>query len=227
MYLLINQIRYPVSRRQKTGDSVTFSGGTTEPADLSGVIQMFSDEDFLFCEDNVSDYTRSTYVDGILTLTNLPEPEPQPKPEPVQHATRAQMDAAVRFASAQIMTMSLTADETIEVAALYPEWELGAYQVGDIRLAQYGDTHQPWKCRQIHDTATYPDITPTGTAWRTFWIPFHGTTKETAQPWIAPTMAEDMYFTGEMMVWTDGTVKRAKQDTNFSPEEYPQAWEDV
>lgn len=29
------------------------------------------------------------------------------------------------------------------------------------------------------------------------------------------------------MIWTDGTVKKCVQDTNFSPEDYPQAWEDV
>lgn len=26
------------------------------------------------------------------------------------------------------------------------------------------------------------------------------------------------------MVWTDGNTYICKQDTNFSPEEYPQAW---
>ena len=29
------------------------------------------------------------------------------------------------------------------------------------------------------------------------------------------------------MIWTDGTVKKCIQDTNFSPEEYSQAWEDA
>lgn len=28
------------------------------------------------------------------------------------------------------------------------------------------------------------------------------------------------------MIWTDGTVKKCIQDTNFSPDEYPGAWED-
>lgn len=27
------------------------------------------------------------------------------------------------------------------------------------------------------------------------------------------------------MIWTDGTIQHCKQDTNYSPEEYPQAWE--
>ena len=41
------------------------------------------------------------------------------------------------------------------------------------------------------------------------------------------TGAHDMYKAGEYMIWTDGTVKKCVQDTNFSPEEYPQAWEDA
>ena len=39
------------------------------------------------------------------------------------------------------------------------------------------------------------------------------------------TGSHDMYRTGEYMIWTDGTIQRCKQDTNYSPEEYPQAWE--
>ena len=31
----------------------------------------------------------------------------------------------------------------------------------------------------------------------------------------------------EHMIWTDGTVKKCVSDTNYSPTEYPQAWEDV
>ena len=117
MYLLIKQTQYPVTRRRVTSDSVIYTGVTTEP-EVSGVIQMYSNEDFLFSEDNVSDYLRHTYEGNTLTLTNLPEPEPQHEPEPVEpewHATQAQMDAAVKLASRSVMTMSLTADETIEV----------------------------------------------------------------------------------------------------------------
>ena len=29
------------------------------------------------------------------------------------------------------------------------------------------------------------------------------------------------------MIWSDGKVKHCLEDTNFSPEEYPQAWEDA
>lgn len=82
MYLLINNTQYPVSRRRKTEDSVTFSGVNTEPNPLEGTIQMFRDDGFFMSEDTVADYLRHTYNGGTLTLTNLPEPEPQPEPEP-------------------------------------------------------------------------------------------------------------------------------------------------
>lgn len=41
------------------------------------------------------------------------------------------------------------------------------------------------------------------------------------------TGAHDMYKAGEYMIWTDGTVKKCVQDTNFSPDEYPADWEDA
>lgn len=29
------------------------------------------------------------------------------------------------------------------------------------------------------------------------------------------------------MIWSDNKVKQCLQDTNFNPDEYPQAWKDV
>ena len=62
---------------------------------------------------------------------------------------------------------------------------------------------------------------------RTLWKPWHSRKAEYALPWEAPTGAHDMYKAGEYMIWTDGSVKKCVQDTNFSPIEYPQAWEDA
>lgn len=223
MYLMINGTKHTVSRRILTGDTVKYLSVTPEPVDVSGLISMYRDDGFLLCADDAAGYERTVYNGTILTLTNAPEPEPQPEPKPVWHATQAQMDASVKLASMSVTAMSLTPDETITVAALYPDWTDGTYEVGDIRLA----LGQPWKCRQAHDTETYPDITPDGSAWRTFWVPFHGTTPETALSWVEPTMAEDMYKSGEYMVWTDGQTYKCVSDTNFSPEDYSEAWEVV
>lgn len=230
MYLLINNTQYPVSRRILTPDTVKYLSVPNDPGEITGIIQMYRDDGFLMSEDNAEDYERQEYSGTLLTLTNAPIPEPpEPGPPPEPSATNAETLAAVSFARMMLPTMqaSMTADDTISVAALYDEWSEGSYQVGDIRQAWYEGTHQPWKCRQEHDTTTYPDITPDGDAWRTFWIPFHGTTPETAQAWIAPSGAHDQYEAGEYMVYTDGNTYKCLSDTVYTPDEYAQAWEVV
>ena len=229
MYLKIGKTQYPCTRRIVTGDTIKYLSVSPNPGEVTGKIQMYRDDGFLLSEDNADEYARQTYAGTILTLTNKPVPVPVIPPAPEPQATRAETLAAVSFARMMLPAVqsSMSADDTITVAALYDEWAEGAYQVGDIRLAAYEGAHQLWKCRQAHDTATYPDITPEGTAWRTFWIPFHGTSPETAQDWIAPSGAHDQYEAGEYMVYTDGKTYKCLSDTVYTPEEYAQAWEVV
>ena len=224
MYLKIGETQYPCTRRIVTGDTIKYLSVKPNPGEVTGKIQMYRDDGFLLSEDDASKYARQTYAGTIFTLTNKPEPVPVPTSAPEPQATRAETLAAVSFARMMLPTMSLSADDTITVAALYDDWSEGSYQVGDIRLAWYGGAHQLWKCRQAHNTATYPDITPDGTAWRTFWIPFHGTSPETAQDWIAPSGAHDQYEAGEYMIWNGQTYK-CLSATVYTPEEYAQAWE--
>ena len=226
MYLLINNTRYPVTKRIVSKDTVKFLSVSPDPRPVSGLIQMYRNDGFLLSEDDAAGYTRQTYAGTILTLTNKPEPVPVPTPTPEPQATTAQTLAAVNFARMMLPVQTMTADQTITVAALYDEWTEGSYQVGDIRLAWYSGSHQPWKCRQEHDTETYPDITPDGEAWRTFWIPFHGTSPETAQDWIAPSGAHDQYEAGEYMIY-NGQTYRCLAATVYTTDEYAQAWEAV
>ena len=116
-----------------------------------------------------------------------------------------------------------TDDKRIRASGLYRDWTAGAYTPGDIRNAK----GQTWECYAAHDNAIYPDIKPGNAAWYTFWRPLHGTSPETARPFVHPTGAHDMYRAGEYMIWTDGTVKRCKEDTAYSPDEYAGAWEDA
>lgn len=229
MYLQIGENRHSVRRRIVYEDAIVYLSVTPKPELITGSIQMCRDDGLVLAEDHASDYSRQIYTGTRLTLTNAAEVSSQPKSPPEPQATRSETLAAVIFARMMLPSVAATmsADDTIAVAALYDEWTDGSYQVGDIRLAWYNGSHQPWKCRQEHDTTTYPDITPDGSAWRTFWIPFHGTSPETALPFVQPTMAEDQYKTGEMMIWTDGKVYRATMDTPYSPEEQGDAWEVV
>lgn len=112
-------------------------------------------------------------------------------------------------------------DDRLRVRQFYPPWAAGEHTKGDIYST--GD-QQVWECIQTYDNAVYPDIAPGNTAWRTFHRPLHGKTPETAMPWAAPTGAHDMYKAGEYMTM-DGSTWRCKQDTAYSPTEYPAAWD--
>lgn len=111
--------------------------------------------------------------------------------------------------------------EVNEYAGAIRKWTPGAYAVSDVRQ----HVGIPYKCVQAHDstanTSWTPDTTPA------LWMQYHGTSKETARPWVAPTGAHDMYKAGEYMIWTDGKAYRAKMDTVYSPTDYAQAWEVV
>lgn len=98
-------------------------------------------------------------------------------------------------------------------------WRPGTYKTGDVRMHD----GTPYKCVQGHDSADNPDWTPDATP--SLWMQYHGTTRETARPWIAPTGAQDMYRNGEYMIFTDGKVYRCKEDSSYSPVDYPKAWE--
>lgn len=123
--------------------------------------------------------------------------------------------------NAQATSTARTDDENIRVSVLYPDWEPGSHAVGEI----YNAEGQIWECFQVYDNAVYPDIVPGNAAWFTFNRPLHGTSPETARPWVTPTGAHDIYRIGEYMVYTDGLTYRCKADTSFGPTDDPNAWE--
>lgn len=127
---------------------------------------------------------------------------------------RMAMDAAVEAAREDTAAIN-------RVATLVRPWRPGAYAVGDVRV--YGGI--PYRCVQAHDSTQNPAWTPDATP--ALWMQYHGTTPETARPWVAPAGAHDIYRAGEYMIWTDGQMYKCLQDTDFSPAEYAQAWEAV
>jgi hypothetical protein len=118
----------------------------------------------------------------------------------------------------------MTTEEKIKARNLCKAWKPGEHIVGEIYTTEDG---QIWECIQAYNTEHHPGVKPGETAWGTFHKPYHGTSPETALPWVSPTGAHDMYLAGEYMVWIDGSTQRCKQSTNFSPAEYAPAWEVV
>lgn len=135
------------------------------------------------------------------------------------------LEAVVRMAKIQAQaaaaTGNMTDDQVLSVAALYPEWAPGNYDVGDVRNHE----GQTWQCVQAHDSTATPDWSPGAVA--ALWTPYRATNPRYARPWIQPTGAHDAYQAGEYMV-LDGITYRCLQDTVVhSPAELPEAWEAV
>lgn len=113
-------------------------------------------------------------------------------------------------------------DKTLGIAFsfAFKVWEKGIFKTGDVRLDP--DTKSPCECIQDHDSIKNTNWTIKE---RTLWKPWHSRSLEFALPWEKPIGAHDIYKTGEYMVYTDGKIYLCKQDTNFSPKEYAQAWQ--
>lgn len=111
----------------------------------------------------------------------------------------------------------------IQCVSLFPGYvQNKQHEVGEV--ATHPETGYPYECMTAYDGTVQQDWTIDN---RTLWKPWHSRKKEYALPWEAPTGAHDMYKAGEYMIWTYGKVYECKQDTNFSPVEYAQAWEKV
>ena len=119
-----------------------------------------------------------------------------------------------------VINISSDTKEINEYAEILRKWTPGNYIAGDVRI--YNGI--PYKCIQTHDSTGNETWNPSVAS---LWMQYHGTSIETARPWVAPTMAEDIYKTDEYMIWTDGFIYKCLSNTNFSPTDYPTAWEKI
>lgn len=131
---------------------------------------------------------------------------------------RKQLFEMRRAMDALVGKISGNTEEVNAYTAAVREWKEGAYVVGDVRMYQGA----PYKCVQAHDSTGNPDWTPEKTP--ALWMQYHGTSRETARAWVAPSGAHDMYRSGEWMIWTDGSAYECLSDTVYSPDQYAQAW---
>lgn len=130
-----------------------------------------------------------------------------------------QCETAIAFAKETAVEEE---DKTLGIAFsfAFEVWKNGIYKTGDVRLDP--ETGNPCECIQDHDSIKNTNWTIKE---RTLWKPWHSRSPEFALQWEKPTGAHDIYKTGEYMIYTDGKIYLCKQDTNFSPEEYAQAWQ--
>lgn len=134
---------------------------------------------------------------------------------------RAKLFEMRKAIDARIADIAETTEKINESISLLRQWKEAIYELNDVRMYK----EIPYKCVQAHDATGNPTWTPDVTP--SLWMQYHGTTPETARPWVQPTGAHDMYKEGEYMLWTDNNIYKCTYDTTYSPTEYPQAWEVV
>lgn len=157
----------------------------------------------------------STWTDQEDKIVQSWEVKPA-QPDPTSALQEIQIQAVLtQIAESEDKTLG------IQCMALFPVYVQNKYHdVGEVAL--HPETGYPRECILAYDGTVQQNWTiDTATLWKSW----HSRKKEYALPWEAPTGAHDTYKVGEYMIWTDGTVKKCVQDTNFSPDEYPGAWE--
>ena len=125
----------------------------------------------------------------------------------------------------QMFTATLTEEQALEIAAVYPVWEANhAYQVGDIisyGVNSVGDP-QLYKVVQAHTSQAdwTPDATPA--LYDAFGL------DESGYPlWTQPSGAHDAYNRGDIVNY-NGNLYESLMDGNvWSPDVYPAGWQAV
>ena len=128
----------------------------------------------------------------------------------------------------QMYAQTLTDDEAMEIATVYPAWQTGvAYAVNTMAtygLNEVGDP-QLYRCVQAHTSQSdwTPDITPA------LWSAI-GLAPDDIPVWSQPTGAHDAYNKGDKVHYpdADSPVYESLIDGNtYSPEAYPAGWKEV
>lgn len=125
----------------------------------------------------------------------------------------------------QMFAQTLTDEEAMEIATVYPAYEIGkAYAINEMLnygVNEVGDP-QLYRVAQAHTSQAdwAPDATPA------LYTPI-GLTEEGYPVWIQPTGAHDAYNTGDIVDY-NGTLYKSIIDGNvWSPEAYPAGWEKI
>lgn len=140
---------------------------------------------------------------------------------PLTDSDRALLRKARQALDAYLPQLADIPAQINDSAELLRAWQPGSYAAGDLRA--YGGI--PYKCVQAHDSTANPGWTPDAVP--ALWMQYHGTSRSTARPWLAPAGAHDQYKAGEYMIYTDGKTYKALSDTVYAPDAYPAAWEEA
>lgn len=139
--------------------------------------------------------------------------------------TREQAAEQLRKAL-QMYCQTLTDEQAMEVATVYPAWATGtAYKAQEMVTYGVNEVGDPqlYRCAQAHTSQAdwTPDVTPA------LWVAI-GLAPDQVPVWSQPTGAHDAYNAGDRVHYpdADGPIYVSKIDGNvWSPATYPAGWE--
>ena len=125
----------------------------------------------------------------------------------------------------QMFAASLSEEQALEVATMYPEWEAGrSYAVGDILQHGTNSVGDPQLYKVVQAHTSQADWTPEATP--ALYDAF-GLNQAGYPVWSQPTGAHDAYNKGDIVDY-NGVLYKSLIDGNvWSPDAYPRGWEVV
>ena len=136
------------------------------------------------------------------------------------------MQAAEQMRKAlQFFTQTLTDEQAMEIATVYPVYEVGKkYKADEMFIYGENAVGDPQLYRVVQEHTAQVDWTPDKTP--ALYTPI-GLDAEGHPIWSKPTGSHDAYNMGDIVDY-NGTLYKSLIDGNvYSPEEYPQGWEEV
>ena len=124
----------------------------------------------------------------------------------------------------QMFAQSLTDEQAMEVATVYPAYKAGiAYKTGEMFTYGVNAVGDPQLYRVVQDHTAQEDWKPSETPALYTAI---GLNAFGYPVWSQPTGAHDAYNAGDIVDY-NGTLYKSLIDGNtYSPEAYPQGWEE-
>lgn len=244
MKLIINSNEYTCRARvqkEKRVDFVAVSPAL-ENADLTGSIETYDDAGNLIALDLAGAYHRAYVVGAIITLTSEPILADAEAVEMLKGKSPG-YDGAVEAVGAltgnvganqslaaeqlrramQMYAATLTDERALEIATVYPVWEVGhSYAVDDIVSYGVNKANDPQLYRIVQAHTSQADWTPDATP--AIYDAF-GLDESSYPVWSQPTGAHDAYSAGDIVNY-NGTLYQSTIDGNvWAPDAYPQGWQ--
>ncbi len=136
------------------------------------------------------------------------------------------LQAAEQFRKAlQMYAQTLTDEQAMEIATVYPAYEVGrAYTIDELLTYGINDVGDPQLYRVVQTHTSQEDWKPDSTPALYMAI---GLNLQGYPVWSQPTGAHDAYGVGDIVDY-NGTLYKSIIDGNvWSPEAYPAGWEGV